>query len=177
LTTLVWPKEYAAVKRPTFSSPRGFVPMSLHATILSVTVLMIAAPAFAALGDDASSVQTDVAHMQGSLRITQSQAFTVHEIAAATGTTVREYASPSGKIFAVAWEGPWLPNMRQLLSSYFTQYEQALQSGAPGRAGRKPVLIEQPGLVVQSGGHMRSFSGRAYIPQMMPQGVRAEEIR
>src|SRR5258708_31913807 len=109
-----------------------------------------------------------MAHMQGSLRITQSQAFTVHEIAAATGTTVREYASPAGKIFAVAWQGPWLPNMRQLLAGYFAQYEQGLQARGPGRTGRRPLLIEQPGLVVELGGHMRSFSGRAYIPEMMP---------
>jgi hypothetical protein len=165
------------VKPRIFSSRRRFLPIGLYAAILSITTLMIATPAFAALGEDASSVQTDTAHMQGSLRSTQSQAFTVHEITAATGTTVREYASPSGKIFAVAWQGPWLPNMRQLLSSYFAQYEQALQAGGPGRAGRRPLLIEQPGLVVQSGGHMRFFFGRAYIPQMMPQGVRAEDIR
>jgi hypothetical protein len=165
------------VKPRIFSSRRKFVPMALYATILSITTLMIATPAFAALGEDSSSVQADVAHMQGSLRSTQSQAFTVHEITAATGTTVREYASPSGKIFAVAWQGPWLPNMRQLLSSYFAQYEQALQTSGPGRTGRRPLLIEQPGLVVQSGGHTRSFSGRAYIPQMLPQGVRAEDIR
>jgi hypothetical protein len=157
------------------------MPVGLYAASFSIVMLIIitiiATPAFAALGEDASSVQSDVAHMQGSVRITQGQAFTVHEIAAATGTIVREYASPSGKIFAVAWQGPWLPNMRQLLSTYFAQYEQALQAGGPARAGRRPLLIEQPGLVVQSGGHMRSFSGRAYIPQMMPQGVRAEDIR
>jgi hypothetical protein len=153
------------------------MPMSLCAAILSIATLAISAPAFAALGEDSSSVQTDMVHMQGSLRITPGQAFTVHEIQAATGTTVREYASPSGKIFAVAWQGPWLPNMRQLLASYFAQYEQALQAGGAARAGRRPLLIEQPGLVVQSGGHMRSFSGRAYIPEMMPQGVRAEDIR
>jgi hypothetical protein len=165
------------VKPRIFSNPRKFTSTGLYAAILAFTTLTISSPAFAALGEDSSSVQTDVVRMQGSLRSTQSQAFTVHEITAATGTTVREYASPSGKIFAVAWQGPWLPNMRQLLASYFAQYEEALQAGGPARAGRRPLLIEQPGLVVQSGGHMRSFSGRAYIPQMMPQGVRAEDIR
>ena len=165
------------MKARIFSGRRKFLPIGLDAAILSITVLVFATPVFAALGEEASSVQNDVAHMQGSLRTTQSQAFTVHEIAASTGTTVREYASPSGMIFAVAWQGPWLPNMRQLLSSYFAQYEQALQASGRDRAGRRPLLIEQPGLVVQSGGHMRSFSGRAYIPEMMPQGVRAEDIR
>ena len=165
------------MKYPTFSSLHRLMPVGLYTAIFSITIFVIATPAFAALGDDASSVQTDMAHMQGSLRTTQSQAFTVHEIAAATGTTVREYASSSGKIFAVAWDGPWLPSMRQLLSSYFAQYQQALQANGPAYAGRRPLRIEQPGLVVQSGGHMRFFFGRAYIPQMMPQGVRAEDIR
>ena len=160
-----------------FSSCRKFIPNGLREAILSITVLVITTPAFAALGEDATSVQNDVAHMQGSLRSIQSHAFTVHEITGATGATVREYASPSGKIFAVTWQGPWLPNMRQLLSSYFAQYDQALQANPPARAGRRPLRIEQPGLVVQLSGHMRSFSGRAYIPQMMPQEVHAEDIR
>jgi hypothetical protein len=165
------------VKLSIFSIRRKLMPMVSYAAILSIASLMVVTPAFAALGEDETSVQTDTAHMQGSLRSTQSQAFTVHEIATSTGTSVREYASPSGKIFAVAWQGPWLPNMRQLLASYFLPYQQVLQTAGAGRAGRRPLLIEQPGLVVLSGGHMRSFSGLAYIPQMMPQGVRAEDIR
>ena len=167
------------MKQWIFRNPGQFAPMRVCLAILSAIALtlLVTAPAFAALGEDSSSVQTDMAHMQGSLRTTQTQAFTVHEIKAATGTTVREYASPSGKIFAVAWQGPWLPNMRGLLASYFAQYEQALQTAVQSRSGRRPLVIEQPGLVVQSGGHMRSFAGRAYIPQMMPQGIRAEEIQ
>ncbi len=38
-------------------------------------------------------------------------------------------------------------------------------------------MVELPGLVVQSGGHMRSFAGRAYIPEALPQGVSVEAIR
>ena len=168
------------MKQWIFPNPGQFAPVRVCLAMLSAITLtlLISKPAFAALGEDSSSVQTDMAHMQGSLRITQTQAFTVHEIRGATGTTVREYASPSGKIFAVAWQGPWLPNMRELLATYFAPYEQALRTAAvQSRSGRRPLVIEQPGLVVQSGGHMRSFAGRAYIPQMMPQGVRAEEIQ
>lgn len=165
------------MKRSTFENFRRFAPIGIYSAAFSITILLIVTPAFAALGDDVSTVQNDVMHMSGSLRSTQSKAFTVHEITASSGTTVREYASPSGKIFAVAWQGAWPPNMRQLLSTYFAQYEQALQASPPARAGRRPLLIEQPGFVVQVSGHMRSFSGRAYIPQMMPQEVRAEDIR
>jgi hypothetical protein len=141
-------------------------------------MLMLTLPAIAGLGEDASSVQADQSHMQASLRTTQAEAYTVHEIQAPTGIVVREFVSPtSGKVFAVAWQGPWPPDMRQILASYFAGYQQAAQTQANSHPGRRPLVINQPGLVVQSGGHMRSFAGRAYIPEMLPQGVSAEVIR
>jgi hypothetical protein len=146
-------------------------------TVFAVLILGTAFPAWAALGGDVASVQSDQAHMQGSLRTTATASYTVHEIQSAAGAVVREYVSSSGKVFGVAWQGPWPPDMRQLLGSYFDQYMQAAnaQSGLP--KGRRPVMIDQPGLVVQVGGHPRSFIGRAYAPEMLPAGVRAEEIR
>lgn len=150
----------------------------LRAAILSATMLMFALPSFAGLGEDISSVQADQAHMQGNLRTTQAQAYTVQEIQAPTGIIVREYVSPTtGKVFGVAWQGPWPPDMRQILGNYFGQYQQALQAQANSHAGRRPLVIQQPGLILQAGGHARSFAGRAYIPEMLPQGVSAEVIR
>jgi hypothetical protein len=146
--------------------------------ILLATMPIIALPAFAGLGEDVSSVQADQAHVQGSLRTTQTEAYTVHEIQAPTGTVVREYVSPtSGKVFAVAWQGPWPPDMRQILANYFAQFQQAAQAQVNSHAGRRPLVIEQSGFVMRSGGHMRSFAGHAYIPAMLPQGVSAEAIR
>lgn len=109
--------------------------------------------------------------------MTAKQSYTVYEIRAATGTVVREYASPTGTVFAVAWQGPWLPDMRQLLGTYFEQYAQAAKAQSGTRMGRRPLMIEQPGLVVESGGHPRAFSGKAYVPEMLPQGVRAEDLQ
>jgi hypothetical protein len=168
---------FSVNQRQIFPCPRDPVRWILRVAIISATML-ISLPAFAGLGDDVSSVQADQVHMQGSLRTTQAQAYTVHEIQAPTGIVVREYVSPtSGKVFAVAWQGPWPPDMRQILSNYFRQYQQAAQAQATSRAGRHPLLIQEPGLVVQAGGHMRSFAGRAYVPEMLPQGVSAEAIR
>lgn len=141
--------------------------------VLTLTTL----PAFAGLGEDVSSVQSDRAHMQGALRITQAQAYAVHEIQSPNGTVVREYVSASGKVFAVAWQGSWLPDMRQILAGYFESYQRAAQTQQTMRLGRRPLMIQQPGLVVQSGGHMRSFVGRAYVPDMLPQGVDVEKIQ
>lgn len=148
-----------------------------RATILFSTLLLISLPAFAGLGEDVSSVQADQAHMQGALRTTPTQSYTVHEIQAATGIVVREYVSSSGKVFGVAWQGPWPPDMRQILATYFDAYRQAAQAQVNAHAGRRPLVIEQPGLVVRSGGHMRWFAGQAYLPEMLPRGVAAEAIR
>jgi hypothetical protein len=75
----------------------------------------------------------------------------------------------------VAWQGPSPPDLRQVLVNYFDQFVQAQQQ--MHRNGRGPVVIEQPGLVVHASGHSRSFSGSAYLPQMVPQGVSVESIR
>ncbi|MGA8188953.1 MAG: DUF2844 domain-containing protein, partial [Candidatus Sulfotelmatobacter sp.] len=64
-----------------------------------------------------------------------------------------------------------------LLGSYFEQYRQAAKAQSRVRIGRRPLMIQQPGLVVQIGGHPRSFAGRAYVPEMLPSGVRVEEIQ
>ncbi|HUO24583.1 MAG TPA: DUF2844 domain-containing protein [Candidatus Aquilonibacter sp.] len=154
----------------------GRLKPALWISILSAIALFPAPPAFAALGQSVSSVQADQLHMHATLRTTKAEAYEVQEIDAPTGTIVREYVS-SGKVFAIAWHGPWPPDMRQILGSYFDAYVTATQAQASSHAGRKPLRIEQPGLVVEAGGHMRWFVGKAYIPDMLPQGVSAEEIR
>jgi hypothetical protein len=114
--------------------------------------------------------------MKASVKVTQAAAYNVHEIQAPGGTVVKEYVSPTGRVFAVAWHGPFVPEMQQILGAYFQQYSAALQS-APKHYGHRPLDIEQPGLVVQASGHMRAYWGRAYVPEMLPQGVKADEIK
>lgn len=132
-----------------------------------------AAPAVAALGGDASSAQADQLSMKASARSTATGRFTVHELQAPSGTTVREFASPAGKVFAVTWQGPWVPDLRQILGDYFEPYVQAAQAK---RAGRGPLEIRSGGLVAQSGGRMRAFAGRAYVPELMPADVSADDL-
>jgi hypothetical protein len=139
--------------------------------------LSSAFPAWATLGGDLASVQSDQSHLRGNLRTTTTASYTVHEIQSASGTMVREYVSPQGKVFAIGWQGPWPPDMRQLLGSYFDQYVQAAKAQNTARVGRGSLRIEQPGLVVHMGGHIHSFVGRAYVPGMLPSGVRAEDIQ
>jgi Protein of unknown function (DUF2844) len=144
---------------------------------IALIALALSFPASASLGGDMTTVQADQMHMQGTLRSTNTQAYTVHEIHAPNGVAVREFVSPAGKVFGVAWQGPAHPDLQQVLGTYFDQFTQAVQAERARHSGHGPLLIQTPGLVVQLGGHMRAFAGRVYVPQMMPAGVRAEEIR
>lgn len=132
---------------------------------------------FGALGGDVTSVEADRAKMEATMQTTSRQLYTVHEMHTANNVTVREFVSPAGKVFGVAWEGASRPDMKQLLGVYFDQYTQAVQKQETKRVGRAPLLIQHTGFVMQMTGHMRAFTGRAYIPQLVPAGVQIEELR
>ena len=146
----------------------------LFALIASFAALL-PVRAFAELGGDLNSVERDRARMNASIAVRPMGRYTVHEMTAESGSTVREFATPEGKIFAVAWQGPFHPDYQQLLGSYFAQLQQA--AAEQRRTRRAPVTIETPGFVFQSFGHFRDLVGRAYIPQMLPAGVGSEDIR
>ena len=145
-----------------------------------VAVVFVAAAlsplAWAELGGPVASVQNDTVHMKGTLRSVATREYTLHEIWIPTGHVVRQYASAAGMIFGVSWEGPTLPNLRQLLGeTYFAKFQQA--AAERKRYGRGPVFIETPEFVFQQTGHLRDFHGCAYLPQLLPQGVDASTIR
>jgi hypothetical protein len=139
--------------------------------------LGLALPAVAELGGDVTSVQNDQARMKATLKVTETQAYNVHEISAPEGTIVKEYVSPEGKVFGISWKGHFMPDLQGLLGSYFTQFSQATQAKQADHRARRMVSVQEPGLVVQNAGRMRSFAGRAYVPQLIPQGVSAEVIQ
>src|SRR5690242_1865270 len=85
-------------------------------------LLMFSLPALAALGRDASSLPNDQLHMRATLRSTQNQGYAVHELRDSAGSTVREYVSPQGRVFGVAWQGPFVPDFQQLLGTYYQQF-------------------------------------------------------
>ena len=136
-------------------------------------VLLIAALgpriASATLGEPEVTVQTDVVRAHASIKSSQDRAtYRVHEIQLPSGTVMREFVAPNGNVFAVAWQGPTRPDLRQALGQYFDAYALAPRSKL---ADRRHVQIQQGDLVVQAGGHMRALSGRAYLLSAVPSGV------
>jgi hypothetical protein len=148
--------------------------LTLAPALFALALFAAPRPAAAALGANADSVAADQAHLSGTLRSIGLASYELHEIQAATGTLVREFAVPGGPVFAVTWEGPFLPNLRQLLGASYDAYVHALRAK---RRGRGPLLIQLPDLVFESAGHPRGFHGRAYVPQLVPDGVATEAIR
>jgi Protein of unknown function (DUF2844) len=130
--------------------------------------------AAAALGEPEASVQTDAVQLRGSLKVTARASYQLHEILLPSGTLLREFASADGKVFAVAWSGPAMPNLRQALGAYFDNY---LTAAKGTHSGHHRLEIHGSGLVVQASGHMRAFSGVAYLPSAVPSGVNVGDLQ
>ena len=107
-----------------------------------------------------------------------SASYTVRETTLGNGTVVREYLAADGTVFGVAWRGPQMPDLNEMLGSYFPQYVAGVKAARAARGGaRGPVAVDQSSLVVQSGGHMGSFTGRAWLPPALPAGVSGFDIK
>jgi hypothetical protein len=153
--------------RSTINVKKRVVSSALLIAVLSPCI------AAAALGEPETSVQTDAEGLRGSIKVTPHASYRLHEIQLPSGTRVREFAGSDGKVFAVAWNGPTVPNLRQALGQYFDAYVAAAK--AP-HSGHHHLQIRESNLVVEAGGHMRAFSGIAYLPQAVPSGVSVGDL-
>jgi len=142
-----------------------------------VLVLIMPLPAFAGLGDSADSVLADQLNMLARTTIIPARNYTVYQLASPLGVVVREYVSSSGKVFAVSWRGPFVPEMHRILAKRFELYSLEMQKRDIRMFGRSALNIRAPLLVVQTVGHMRAYNGRAYDPSLLPAGVSIDEIR
>jgi hypothetical protein len=130
-------------------------------------------PALAALGGDTASVEADRLSLKGALHVVAADHYAVHEIQTSAGMTVHEYLSPQGKVFAVTWRGPGIPDLRQMLGSYYGQLEQA--TSVPHR-DHHHLFVQTSELVVQARGHTHAYSGRAWVPSLLPQNFSVSQI-
>ena len=141
---------------------------------LGTAAALLAAPARATLGEDAKTVELDRQQIRATRQIAARSAYSVHVLQAAGGAQVREYVSPAGVVFGVSWGGPTMPNLRQLLGAHFDTF---VASPNRQRGGHGHLAVHEGSLVVESGGHMRSFHGRAYLSDALPAGVLADDIQ
>jgi len=125
---------------------------------------------YAALGGAPSTFSgASRALVARSLAATTSSAAVNYSVTTSTldsGTVVREYATSAGVVFGVTWDGPIIPDLKTLLGSHFTTMTTA--AAARPRAGHSRLDVTGSDIVIQSGGHMRAYNGKAWIPSALP---------
>src|ERR1700759_4419148 len=116
---------------------------------LSAALFAATAPsrsAFATLGEPEVTVQNDVTLARATIKSSQERdSYRVHEIQLPSGTVMREFVGLDGKVFAVTWQGPTRPDLRQALGQYFDAYLSAPRSKF---ADRRHVQVQQGDLIV-----------------------------
>jgi hypothetical protein len=145
----------------------------LHSALLAA-LLLAGPPARATLGEAEATVERD----RQSLAMDREPAttrggVTVHELKSST-VSVREFLTPSGVVFAVAWSGLTRPDLAPLLGTYQPEYRAAATHGPPGRGPRR---VEAARVVVETWGHARNLHGRAWLPALLPAGVKLDDLQ
>ncbi len=147
----------------------------LFAVALAFGALCVT-PAEAALGGSQAGVQADAVALQGVVTTTPLQQYDIDEITTGNGVRVREFLNTAGVVFAVSWSGPVVPDLQLLLGGHFAAYAQAL-AAVKQRGLQRSLRIALPDLIVEVGGYLRAYSGRAYLPASIPAGTSTADLR
>ena len=81
---------------------------------------------------------------------------------------IREYLNQDGFIFAVVWKGNTHPDLSKLLGSYYEEYKTTEKKHRHHRRGQGPQNTRTTKMLVHRSGHMRSLTGRAICPSLVP---------
>lgn len=123
----------------------------------------------ATLGGDVRSVELNEQHLGSIRRVVKLASGERHDLQLPSGMIVHEYVSPGGAVYAITWRGPRMPDLRELLGPYFSRL-----SGRDPGSGHHRVNVTVADLVLRSVGHRGSFSGRAWLPPLVPSSVHVD---
>jgi hypothetical protein len=97
--------------------------------------------------------------------------FTIEQMTTPDGTVVSEYVGPDATVFAVTWRGAMPPDVQTLLGTYFKQYRDAADNGAPSPLGLHASSVQAADVKVDTAGHM-GFMWGARVSSSPPSGRR-----
>ncbi|KJH68244.1 hypothetical protein B0T49_10385 [Chromobacterium violaceum] len=137
-------------------------------------LLLLPGLVYAALGQRIDLSSSAPAAGRQQLAVTTGAAYRVVQEQDAAGRVIRQYVAGDGTVFAVAWSGPTLPNLQQLLGDYFPAFRQSQQAN---RRGLNAMQGQVGSFVVQSRGRLGNFSGFAYDSALLPAGVAIDQLK
>jgi Protein of unknown function (DUF2844) len=121
---------------------------------------------FAAIGFDSTNrlqtTSTDIVSMK--TLNNYENGYVLYEYTEMSGSQIREYRNLLGQVFAVAWSGPVLPDLKKLISEKY--FDDLILIGA--QLSNRVVSTRKGSLVIKSQGRMRFFKGYAYDLNTLP---------
>jgi hypothetical protein len=95
----------------------------------------------------------------------------------AGGTTIHEYASAGGQVFAYTWNGPTAPDLHTILGGRLAAFRSASAQSRAMHGDLHAQHVASADAIVESGGAMRGYLGRAWLPGLMPGGVSISDLQ
>lgn len=135
----------------------------------------------AVLGEVEKSIDQDELSIPSSKglsrKVGKTAGYRIHELSS-DSHTIREYINSQGVVFGVTWRGPTQPDLSILLGSHYKEAQEAFgrTPNQDSPKGRVPIKENLSRAVVEQGGHMRDVHGKAYLPDLLPEGVKPEDL-
>ncbi|MEM5389259.1 DUF2844 domain-containing protein [Paraburkholderia phymatum] len=143
------------------------------AVLAAGVTALLADPAHAELGGTMSAPRADDGSTQ---RVLPGSAVQIRSSVDAGGTTINEYATNDGYVFAYTWQGPTMPDLTRMLGRYADPYRTKAAAQLGEMSHLHASRVEQPAVIVESGGQMRSYVGRAWLPAAVPSGISLADL-
>jgi hypothetical protein len=142
---------------------------------------LIAGPAQAVLGERLPTAAPAGSQAQAASTTRRTLALSsgvqVYERASGDGGVIREYVSADGVVFAVSWNTRFKPRLNELLGRYHEGYAAAASEALKRPGIQRQSVLRAQDLVVRSTSHLNVFSGRAFVPSLVPAGFDAALAR
>jgi len=161
--------------------------------VMACMALFTAPASRAELGGDLSSIDRDQVRLKGERHQvnvqTQPRAgarvqamavrtpLLAHEITQTDGSIIREFLSPSGIVYAVAWQTHFKPDLGALFGQHAAHYAVAAKEAMKTPGIKRNVVLQGSDLVVHATSHYNVFIGQAYVPSLVPVGVDVHDLR
>jgi hypothetical protein len=144
--------------------------------LLSFAALMtgVSLSAQAGLGEPVLRIEQDrLALRAAPATVTHAPSYDRHELRAADGTVVHEFADRAGRVFAITFEGPVKPDLKVLLSDRYAEYAARLHA-SPSTHKVYTHMSSTLQLSIIKG--PRAFLGSAVLPGAAPAGFDPRDL-